>query len=107
MNQRSQLQNVDHITLAVSDIAKTLHWYQTSFACNVLEQSTTRGVLEFGNLRIVLVLPSQQPQHLAFEREDAKTFGPLAPSDDGRLSLYLSDPAGSLVEIIQPNEKQL
>ena len=97
-----KLQNVDHITLPVSDIQKTLHWYQTSFRCKVLEQTATRGVVQFENVRVVFVLPSQQPQHLAFERVDARDFGPLAPSDDGRLSLYVSDPAGSLVEIIKP-----
>ena len=96
----SKLQGIDHVTLLVADVARTARWYQTSFQCELIEESPTRAVLKFENLKLVLALPSQQAQHIAFVRSDASTFGELAPTDDGRASTYLSDPSGNLVEII-------
>ncbi len=97
----NNLQAVDHLTLLVADVVKTARWYQSSFHCELIEQTPTRAVIRFANLNLVLCLPSQQAQHLAFSRVDAATFGALSPADDGRLSTYLSDPSGNLVEIIE------
>lgn len=95
------LQRVDHITLAVANIEATLRWYTTSFNCRVVRQDATYAEIEFENLTIALSLPSQESPHLAFVRPDAQTFGRLAPARDGRMSLYVSDPAGNLVELLE------
>ena len=97
----NNLSNVDHISLCVADIKQAVHWYTTSFSCKVLYQEQTEALLEFANTKLQLILPSQQPPHLGFKREDAETFGELRQQLDGSLSTFISDPTGNIVEIIK------
>lgn len=97
------LDNVHHIALPVADIEKSVQWYTTSFCCSVEFQDATRAMLRFQNIRLQLLLPSQTPQHIAFERIDADTFGELRLGKEGLLSTYVSDPTGNPVEIIKPS----
>ena len=94
------LTEVAHVALAVADIGQSVRWYTSSFACSVIIEQKTFALLQFANLKLALVLPSQEPPHLAFLREDALQFGELSRRNDGLLSTYLSDPTGNVVELV-------
>ena len=95
-----QLSCIEHVAICVADVKKAVNWYTTSFNCRIISEEITQAVLEFQNIRLALVLPNQQPPHLALRREDASTLGELRQQRDGELSTFLSDPTGNLVEIM-------
>ena len=97
----SELGNLEHITLHVSDVERCVRWYTTSFDCEVLSCEPTFAALRFANVTLNLCLPSQEPSCLGFVRPDAASFGMMAQRRDGRRSLYLADPAGNVVELIE------
>ncbi len=94
------LSPIDHIALTVSDIERAVHWYQTSFDCHLVQHERTFAILQFANIRLHLILPSEAPPHLAFVRADAHTYGELMEQRDGTNSTYLADPTGNPVELI-------
>ncbi len=94
------LDSIDHVALSVASISQSVQWYQTSFNCRVLVEERTFAVLQFENLRVTLVLPSQQPPHIAFARADAATLGELREQVDGIKSTFISDPTGNPIEIL-------
>jgi hypothetical protein len=47
------------------------------------------------------VLPGQHPPHIAIERPDASAYGPLRQHRDGTASVYVNDPFGNVIEIMQ------
>lgn len=100
------LDEIDHVAVVVADLKQASHWYQTSFACELISEGKTETVLRFRNLKISLVLPSQQKAHVAYLRSDAATFGELRPKSDGSLSTFVSDPTGNIVEIVQAKDPQ-
>lgn len=92
--------NIDHIAIEVADIQGSINWYTTSFSCEVEHRDALSATLKFGNIRLALVLPSQQRRHLAFRRQDAASFGELFEQRDGVRSTFLADPTGNIVEIV-------
>lgn len=98
------MDKLNHVAIVVSDIPSTTHWYLSSFDCELLQQDTTEALIQFDNLQVQLVLPSQVPAHLAFERKDAASFGALQDQKNGTRSTYLSDPSGNIVEIVEKND---
>lgn len=99
--EKRSLDCIHHVAIHVSDVAKAVKWYQTSFACELVYSDKTQAVLQFGNIRLALVLPNTDPPHLAFERPDAGTLGELRTRADGLRSTFLADSTGNLVEIVQ------
>lgn len=95
------LDSMDHVAIAVHDIAATLDWYRQHFRCEVLYHDDTWALLQFANIKLALVLPSQHPGHLGFFRPDAANFGELQPHRDGTSSVYLTDPSGNSIEFLQ------
>ncbi len=100
------LDAIHHFALTVAEIAPAVHWYTSSFNCEVLLQEKTHAMLQFHNVRLSLVLPSQQPVHIAFERHDAATLGELRLRPDGCRSTFIADPAGNPVEIVAAGENR-
>lgn len=94
------LDQIHHIAITVNDLDKAVNWYLTSFACEKISHSKLEAVLQFANIRLSLVMPSSQPGHVAFIRNDADTFGVLRKQHDGTLSCYLSDSSGNVVEVV-------
>jgi len=94
------LDSVHHVAIAVDDIAKAVDWYRANFQCAIGYQDATWALLDFANLKLALVIPSQHPPHIAFEHDEAERFGTLKPHRDGTRSVYISDPAGNPVEIL-------
>ena len=94
------LARLDHVAIAVDDIAAAVTWYGERFPCTVLYQDPTWALLGFENVRLALVVPEQHPPHVAFLSDDAASFGPLVPHRDGTRSTYIVDPSGNSVEIL-------
>ncbi len=95
-----KLDRVHHLAINVADIEKSVQWYQTSFFCKVIQQDQQQAILQFENLRISLLLPSREPEHVAFYRADAKLFGELRKQADGLLQTIISDPTGNIVKLV-------
>ena len=100
MSATTALDPIHHVAVSVRDIKEAVAWYQARFACRVSYQDDTWAMLEFANLKMALVIPSQHPPHLAFVSAEAEKFGPLKTHRDGTRSCYVTDPAGNAVEIL-------
>jgi catechol 2,3-dioxygenase-like lactoylglutathione lyase family enzyme len=94
------LDSVHHVAVAVPDVKTAVDWYTANFQCKVVYQDPTWAFLEFANLKLALVVPSQHPPHLAFVSPEAEKFGTLKTHRDGTRSCYVTDPAGNAVEIL-------
>lgn len=95
------LDKIHHIAINVADLEQAIKWYQGSFNCQLLEKDRSQAVLQFKNVMLTLVLPSKEPGHLAFEREDAETFGTLKERAEGINSAFVSDSTGNRIEIVK------
>lgn len=100
----NELTVVDHITINVANIEQSIAWYQSSFSCEVVFQSTTQAQLAFANVKVSLVLPSQQRPHLALLKPDAASFGSLRQQPEGIHSTMVSDPTGNIIELVSEIE---
>ncbi len=100
MKNRSELDEIHHVAINVAELDKSIKWYTTSFQCDLVYEDARLAILEFSNLTLHLVLPSEQPAHVAYIRDDAHTLGELREQKDGTKTTYLSDPSGKPVEIV-------
>ena len=100
MNPTRHLDSIHHIAVSVPDIATAVEWYTKTFPCKVVYQDPTWAFLEFANVKLALVLPSQHPAHFAVVHPEAEKFGTLNPHRDGTRSTYIKDPAGNAVELM-------
>lgn len=100
-SSQSELSHVDHVAIAVTNVAQAVDWWCKAFNCQVTYQDETWAVLEFANIKIALVIPEQHPAHLAFSRKDAERFGQLTEHRDGSKSVYIEDPFGNSIEILE------
>lgn len=90
-----------HIAIVVSDIAQAVAWYRDNLAAEVIYEDESWGMLRFDNIDLALVLPGKHPPHLAVERSDAAAYGPLTRHRDGSESVYVEDPFGNVIEVMQ------
>ena len=98
--QRTGFDPVDHVALSARDIAESVAWYTRTFRCRVAYQDATWALLDFGNLKIALVVEAEHPPHVALNRADAGSFGTLTTHRDGTRSTYVKDPSGNAIEIM-------
>ena len=98
--ENAKLDSIHHIAIHVADLSASIKWYQTSFNCELICQERQFARLRFANIELVLTLPSSDPAHLAFAREDATKLGTLRERADGLMTTFLSDPTGNTIEII-------
>lgn len=96
----AELDSIDHVAIPVEDVASSVEWYRRSFHCEIRYQDDTWALLEFKNMRLALVIPSQHPAHLGFVSQEAENFGSLKTHRDGTRSIYINDPSGNSVEIL-------
>ena len=102
-----ELDSIDHVAIPVEDIALSVEWYRRSFQCEIRYQDDSWALLEFRNMRLALVIPSQHPAHLGFVTPDAEKFGQLKTHRDGTRSIYINDPSGNSVEILAADSMPL
>jgi extradiol dioxygenase family protein len=94
------LDAIHHVAVPVEDVGEAVRWYTGHFRCSVSYEDATWALLEFENTRLALVVPEQHPPHIGFEHPHAEEFGPLTRHRDGTRSLYLKDPSGNSIEIL-------
>lgn len=95
------MDRLHHIALTVPDIAQALAWYRGQFEVETIYEDRTWAMLRFGNIDLALVVPGQHPPHIAIERPNAEMFGPLKHHRDGTASVYVQDPFGNVIEVMQ------
>lgn len=95
------MDRLHHVALAVTDIRAALAWYRAQFEVETVYEDETWALLRFANIDLALVLPGQHPSHIAIERPDAARHGPLKTHRDGTASVYVDDPFGNVIEIMQ------
>ena len=100
MNNQSDLDVIHHLALSVTHIGDSVAWYRQQFQCVVAYQDETWALLKFANLSIALVLPEQHPAHVGVTRADAARWGELKTHRDGTRSVYIPDPDGNQIEIM-------
>jgi catechol 2,3-dioxygenase-like lactoylglutathione lyase family enzyme len=101
------LSSINHITICVSNIEQSVNWYQSSFTCELIKYEPTFAVLEFENLKLVLSLPSLERPHIAFNKDNAESFGELKEMKDGSMGTYIADPTGNIVELVKNNPAEI
>jgi catechol 2,3-dioxygenase-like lactoylglutathione lyase family enzyme len=94
------LDSLDHVAIPVQDVPSSVDWYTRTFHCKVKYQDETWALLDFDNIRLALVIPSQHPAHIGILSGEAGKFGELKTHRDGTRSCYVKDPAGNAVEIL-------
>jgi hypothetical protein len=94
------LDSLHHVAISVNDIPAAVDWYTRTFRCRVSYQDPTWAMLDFGNIKLALVIPQQHPPHVAVVHPEAEKFGTLKQHRDGTRSTYVTDPAGNAVEIL-------
>jgi catechol 2,3-dioxygenase-like lactoylglutathione lyase family enzyme len=99
IQEKQKLDTMHHVAVSVSNVKETVDWYTNHFGCKVNYQDETWALVEFANISLAFVLPSQHPPHFAVLGDPAE-YGKPSKHRDGTRSVYLKDPAGNNVEIL-------
>ena len=100
MSTQPQLDQIHHVAIPVSDIAASVAWYREQFRCDVAYQDATWALLKFANMNVALVTSSQHPPHIGVLHANAGQFGPLTTHRDATRSIYIPDPDGNQIEVM-------
>jgi catechol 2,3-dioxygenase-like lactoylglutathione lyase family enzyme len=100
MSRKNDLDILHHAALRVKDVQEAVEWYTRRFHCKVEYQDDTWAMLEFENVRLAFVLAEEHPPHIAILGDPA-AFGEPDVHRDGTASVYVKDPNGNNVEILQ------
>jgi catechol 2,3-dioxygenase-like lactoylglutathione lyase family enzyme len=98
--EHKPLDTMDHVAVTVADIDETVDWYRQHFQCKVAYQDETWALVEFANIRLAFVLASQHPDHFAVIGNPS-AYGEPKKHRDGTSSVYIQDPNGNNVEILE------
>ena len=99
----SKLDTVHHVAIEVDDVTACLQWYTETFKCRVAYQDQTWALIDFANMSLALVTRGQHPPHIGLVTDQAHGYGELTTHRDGTRSIYISDPAGNSVELLDPD----
>ncbi len=98
---------MDHVAVAVQDIAAAVQFYVERFGAAVLYQDASWAFLRIGQGKLALVKPEQHPGHVALrvdlpslEQAAKKAGKPIDSHRDGTRGIYLEDPGGNVIELI-------
>jgi|SRR5210317_808695 catechol 2,3-dioxygenase-like lactoylglutathione lyase family enzyme len=94
---------IDHVALQVESIEASVEWYVNNFNGTVLYQDETWAMLDMGNVKLALTIPSQHPPHVAILVDSLSKFPvgkKIKTHRDGSLYLYQQDPSGNVIEYI-------
>ena len=92
---------IDHIALVVSDIKKSCEWYKKTLGVLVEIQDDDWAMLTIpgSDTKLALTLSESHPPHIAF-RKNLVTVDEVKTHRDGSKYLYVSDPDGNTIELI-------
>ncbi len=94
------LDKIHHIAISVENIATAVDWYREKFQCEIAYQDETWALLKFNNISLALVIPDQHPPHIGYTSTEAEKYGKLKTHRDGTRSVYITDPFGNTVEMM-------
>ncbi len=97
----NNLEKIDHIAITVNDIKESVNWYLKNFKCQVGYQDETWAMLKFDNINLAFVQKKQHPNHIGLKKVNARNYGELKTHRDGTKSVYISDPSGNSIEIME------
>ncbi len=103
--------NVDHVSIQVADLQRSIDFYQKMFGFSVVSQDQRLGIVRLGVGRTLVSLNHQSPagivDHFAigvprFSKESAARYltqRGATPQDDPYAGLHVKDPDGVNVQI--------
>jgi extradiol dioxygenase family protein len=94
------MDRLHHVAIQVWDLAEAVEWYRSHFGCTVAYSDDSWALLDFENVQLALVTPGQLPPHISFATPRAADFGNLTRHRDGSASVYVTDPAGNAIEVL-------
>ena len=101
------MKNIDHIAIQVNNIKESVDYYVENFGCEIIHQDDTWAFLQFGNIKMALVVEDEHPYHIAFEIDGMDGKGKnWKYHRDGSISRYIDDPSGNKVELIWYMDKK-
>ena len=94
------MDRIHHVAITVKNIDSAISWYGERFEFEVSWQDDSWALLEFENIALALVLPTQHPPHIAFVAEDLERFGKPKSHRDGTASVYVRDNQNNVIEML-------
>jgi catechol 2,3-dioxygenase-like lactoylglutathione lyase family enzyme len=103
--------NIDHVSIQVADLQRSIDFYQTMFGFSVVSQEQPRGIVRLGNTRTLVSLNRESPtgivDHFAigiprFNREAAGRYlkeRGATPLEGNFAGFHVKDPDGIRVQI--------
>ena len=96
------MERIDHVAIVVPQLKKAIEWYTTNTDCVVLYKDDTWAELQYSNIKLALVSPTEHPPHIAFIDNTIKNG---IKHRDGSESIYTHDYAGNVIEKIKYPKK--
>jgi catechol 2,3-dioxygenase-like lactoylglutathione lyase family enzyme len=105
--------DIDHVSIHVTDLQRSVDFYQKMFGFSVVSQEQPRGIIRLGNTNVLVSLNHGSPagvvDHFAigiprFSRESAARYltqRGATPLDGDYAGLHVKDPDGINVQISQ------
>jgi catechol 2,3-dioxygenase-like lactoylglutathione lyase family enzyme len=97
-----RLDSLHHVACAVRSVPDAVQWYQSRFHCEVAYEDETWALLRFSNSDLALVKGGDHPPHIGLVSAAALEAGPMTTHRDGTRSVYITDPSGNAVELLDP-----
>jgi catechol 2,3-dioxygenase-like lactoylglutathione lyase family enzyme len=99
------LDRIHHVAVPCDDVGAAVAWYTEHFRCEVVYRDGTWALLRFENASLALVTRDEHPGHFGVEGPDPRPLGEAREHRDGVRYVYLRDPWGNVVEVVQEPEK--
>ena len=92
---------MDHIAVIVSSIESACEWYKEKLGAEIARQDKDWAMLTIPNssTKLALTKKGSHPPHFAINR-DLTTVDEAKFHRDGSKYLYISDPDGNVIELI-------
>lgn len=104
--QNRELDAIHHVAITVGNVAEAVEWYSSRFRCRVAYHDETWALLKFANTSLALVGGGLHPPHIGLMLPQADRFGSLKTHRDGIQYVYINDPSGNTVEVLQQQDEQ-
>ena len=96
---------IDHIAIRSKNVESLAEWYTNNFNAEIIYCDSTWAFLQFENIKLAIVNPSQHPAHIAFPVDSFLEKDVVKKHRDGSSSCYKKDPDGNIYELIKYEEK--
>ena len=91
---------IDHIAIETDEPDQAAKWYCKEFGAKIVYSDSTWAAIQFENIKLAFVKPSQHPRHFAFEVDSFSKEEKIIQHRDGSNSVYKTDPWGNAYELI-------